>query len=75
VLVETNWSREGAARSFGFRNVPLPAAPKDSRDGDVLTELERGTGSFDDVGAGSLEVNRGMPVGFFWRDSESSISG
>ncbi len=61
---EANWSREGVARSFGFRKVPpiavVAVVARDSRDGDARIELERGTGSFDD-GAGSLD-NRGMPV-------------
>lgn len=54
-----NWSRDGVARSFGFRRVPLPLV-RDSRDAEVRTELERGTGSRDD-GAGSFD-NREIPV-------------
>lgn len=69
LVVETNWSREGVARSFGFRKVPLPPAvpTRDSRDGVARIELDR-TGSLDD-GVGSFDTGRGMPVGRVWRAS------
>jgi hypothetical protein len=64
-----NWSRDGAARSLGFRSVAFPLGPeRDSRDGVGRSELGRGTGSFDDEGVGSFEI-RGMPVGLVWRGS------
>lgn len=64
-----SWSRDGAARSLGFRRVAFPLGPdRDSRDGVGRSELGRGRGSFDDEGVGSFEI-RGMPVGLVWRGS------
>lgn len=59
LAAEANWSRDGVARSLGFRRVPLPLV-RDSRDAEARIELERGTGSRDD-GVGSFD-NRGIPV-------------
>lgn len=64
-----SWSRDGAARSLGFRRVAFPLGPdRDSWDGAGRSELGRGRGSFDDEGVGSFEI-RGMPVGLVWRGS------
>jgi len=73
--LELNWSREGAARSFGLRNVPFPTVPmlevlvllaRVSRDGAARRDVVRGRGSLDVcVCWGSLEgrgIPRGMPL-------------
>ncbi len=71
-----NWSREGVARSLGFRRVPPGAVPgpgaRDSRDGEVRTELLRGTGSLE--AWGSLD-GRGRPLGLVGRVSSMLAGG
>lgn len=65
VVVEANWSREVVDRSLGLCK-ELPACPlsvgNDSLDGDVRSEVDRGTGSLDGPGTGSLD-GRGRPLG------------
>lgn len=68
VVVEVNWSREVVDRSLGLCNeVPagLESAGRDSWDGDFRSEVDRGTGSLDWPGTGSLD-GRGRPLGLGW---------
>lgn len=64
-------SREGVARSLGFRSVPFPLlAVRDSRDGEARIELDRGTGSLDACPGTGILDSLGIPVGL--RDSSIS---